>query len=485
MKFSIAKKSKLVARKWLNLKSKADEFYADDIFEGPLLRKTEYGTPVRLEPYASQGTGLKNISIFVATWNVGGITPYNGLNLDDWLHSSCPADIYVLGFQEIVPLNAGNILGVEDNGPAAKWLALIRQTLNSSSFSPFSWDGPKDSSVLPNSSDSDCGCSQTHQNSVSYQNNSFQTLYFHSRPNSESKTSSLEPKQKFNLVDHLPLEMVNTMNCDTPFGSFSSEGERDFSMRYSLSERSYSSDESNYSLVASKQMVGMFLCVWVRSDLRQHVRDLRVSCVGRGLMGYFGNKGSISISMSFQGTSFCFVCSHLASGEKGCDMIRRNYDVMEILKRTHFPQMDKILREKTSESILEHDRVIWLGDLNYRLALQHADTKKLVEKNDWEALLHKDQLLIEKKTGNIFEGWNEGNIYFPPTYKYCKNSDQYAGENSVSRTKGRTPAWCDRILWYGKGLRQLCYVRGESKFSDHRPVYSIFMADIKMLDKIN
>ncbi|XP_059063219.1 type IV inositol polyphosphate 5-phosphatase 7-like [Cryptomeria japonica] len=261
-------------------------------------------------------------------------------------------------------------------------------------------------------------------------------------------------------------------------------------MRYSLSERSYSSEEnsseeSNYSLVASKQMVGMFLCVWVRSDLRQHVRDLRVSCVGRGLMGYLGNKGSISISMSFQGTSFCFVCSHLASGEKGCDMIRRNYDVMEIIKRTHFPQMDKILGKKTSESILEHDRVIWLGDLNYRLALQHADTKKLVEKNDWEALLHKDQLLIEKKTGNIFEGWNEGNIYFPPTYKYCKNSDHYAGENSVSRTKGRTPAWCDRILWYGKGLRQLCYVCGESKISDHRPVYSIFMAEIKMLDKIN
>jgi hypothetical protein len=33
-------------------------------------------------------------------------------------------------FQEIVPLNAGNILGAEDNGPAKKWLALIGNTLN-------------------------------------------------------------------------------------------------------------------------------------------------------------------------------------------------------------------------------------------------------------------------------------------------------------------------------------------------------------------
>jgi hypothetical protein len=34
-------------------------------------------------------------------------------------------------FQEIVPLNAGNVLGAEDNGPARKWVSLVRRTLNS------------------------------------------------------------------------------------------------------------------------------------------------------------------------------------------------------------------------------------------------------------------------------------------------------------------------------------------------------------------
>ena len=33
-------------------------------------------------------------------------------------------------FQEIVPLNPSNILGAEDNGPAKKWVSLIRKTLN-------------------------------------------------------------------------------------------------------------------------------------------------------------------------------------------------------------------------------------------------------------------------------------------------------------------------------------------------------------------
>jgi len=48
--------------------------------------------------------------------------------------------------------------------------------------------------------------------------------------------------------------------------------------------------EHYYCLAASKQMVGIFLCVWVREDLYKHVTNLKVSSVGRGIMGYLGNK---------------------------------------------------------------------------------------------------------------------------------------------------------------------------------------------------
>uniref|UniRef100_A0A6N2MS26 Inositol polyphosphate-related phosphatase domain-containing protein n=1 Tax=Salix viminalis TaxID=40686 RepID=A0A6N2MS26_SALVM len=39
----------------------------------------------------------KSQMIFVATWNVAGKSPPSHLNLEDWLHTSPPADIYVLG----------------------------------------------------------------------------------------------------------------------------------------------------------------------------------------------------------------------------------------------------------------------------------------------------------------------------------------------------------------------------------------------------
>ncbi|KAI3704765.1 hypothetical protein L1987_74994 [Smallanthus sonchifolius] len=50
------------------------------------------------------------LRIFVATWNVGGRSPVGSLavDLDEWLNVKESADIYVLGFQEIVPLKAKN-----------------------------------------------------------------------------------------------------------------------------------------------------------------------------------------------------------------------------------------------------------------------------------------------------------------------------------------------------------------------------------------
>ena len=52
-------------------------------------------------------------------------------------------------------------------------------------------------------------------------------------------------------------------------------------------------------------MVGIFLCVWVRADLQRHISNLRVSCVGRGIMGYLGNK----VCMRFDTIPFSILSS--------------------------------------------------------------------------------------------------------------------------------------------------------------------------------
>ncbi|CAE6034983.1 unnamed protein product [Arabidopsis arenosa] len=422
-----------VVRKWLNLRSGSYEFHSDYPVKGRMepRRKScsDMIVPEDFPGWLGQGNGdLKHstgdqhvtrlddkldLKMFVGTWNVGGKSPHEGLDLKDWLKSPADADIYVLGFQEIVPLNAGNVLGAEDNGPAAKWLSLIREALN-------------------NNND----LAQNELELVKNQSTSF-----------ELTKSSQQPRFSFSgLSDD---NRIIPCNSTPPRG---------------------------YSLAASKQMVGIFLCVWVRDDLRKRITNLKVSCVGRGIMGYLGNKGSVSISMSLHETSLCFVCTHLTSGEKEGDELRRNLDVSEIFKRTRFSRSSK---DSRPETIMDHDKVIWLGDLNYRLRAS-SDVHEQLRNHDWEALLEKDQLKIEQRAGRIFKGWEEGKIYFAPTYKYRINSDNYVVQAEKSKEKRRTPAWCDRILWKGDGMKQLWYVRGESKFSDHRPVQSLFSVHIDL-----
>ncbi|KAJ0753484.1 putative inositol-polyphosphate 5-phosphatase [Helianthus annuus] len=114
-------------------------------------------------------------------------------------------------------------------------------------------------------------------------------------------------------------------------------------------------------------------------------------------MGYIGNKGSISVSMSIYQTNFCFICTHLTSGERDIDIVKRNADVDEIYKRTRF---NSLSNAAVPRSIKDHEKVqdldmwliIWLGDLNYRFNLSYEETRDLISKSAWSKLLESDQV---------------------------------------------------------------------------------------------
>ncbi|XP_021285429.1 type IV inositol polyphosphate 5-phosphatase 3 isoform X2 [Herrania umbratica] len=531
------------------------------------------------ETLRAQYINTKEIRVCVGTWNVGGKVPPDDLDIDDWIDINEPADIYVLGLQEIVPLNAGNIFGAEDSRPVPKWENIIRETLNRirpattkvkcysdptspSKFEPFddvpnleeemilesdsdigeeihpldeepnSFDEVNNSagnkSVFTNSGVSDCGggakldvpveqdlqrqvsspkrldrlnclrmedCAENVESPVSQQNRKFTRMLSGIEQNGKL-TRMLSGTERIGLSwPEPPLNLLSQHVLERP-SSFKSIK----SFRASKSFQTYSSfksmnnmasgiallaeldlesllkrkKRSSYVRIVSKQMVGIFLTIWVRRSLRRHIQNLKVSTVGVGVMGYIGNKGSISASMSIYQTHFCFVCTHLTSGEKDGDELKRNADVHEILRRTHFHSLSAFGLPK---SIHDHERIIWLGDLNYRINLSYEKTCAFIFKKEWSKLIESDQLVREFRKGRTFDGWSEGALNFAPTYKYELNSEKYCGEDpKVGR---RTPAWCDRILSYGKGMRQLSYRRTELQLSDHRPVSAIYMVDVE------
>ncbi|KAL8193875.1 hypothetical protein R6Q57_026117 [Mikania cordata] len=338
---------------------------------------------------------LQSLRVFTATWNVGGKSPSSDLNLDDLLQVHCQSDIYILGFQEIVPLNAGNVLVIEDNGSAAKWLSLISQSLNKSTnddYFPL-----KRSNTNSNYFERKTSCSS----STFLQRTSLKTASRAFRSESRRRFKScnctiIEHERKIYSRDScFACQKSQSNGLDDP-----SSSEEDDTLNISVVAADVGAmpppgknQHLRYSLIKSKQMVGIFVTIWVKKELVPYIGHLRTSCISRGILGYLGNKGCISVSMTFKQTSFCFVCSHLASGEKEGDELRRNLDVIEILKSTQFPKICRTPNAKIPDKILDHDRIIWLGDLNYRIALSYHETKKLLEQNNWDALLNKDQVV--------------------------------------------------------------------------------------------
>ncbi|XP_026993932.1 synaptojanin-1 isoform X5 [Tachysurus fulvidraco] len=255
------------------------------------------------------------------------------------------------------------------------------------------------------------------------------------------------------------------------------------------------SRDHKYVLLASEQLVGVCLFIFIRPQHAAFIRDVAVDTVKTGMGGATGNKGGVAIRMLFHTTSICFVCSHFAAGQS--QVKERNDDYNEITRRLSFP-MGRLL--------YSHDYVFWCGDFNYRINLPNEEVKELIRQQNWDSLIAGDQLVEQKNAGNVFKGFIEGKLDFAPTYKYDLFSDDYD-----TSEKCRTPAWTDRVLWKRRkwnfhkiaeelGLNVVgapveeedlhmwapgelkYYSRAELKTSDHRPVVALIDVDVLEVD---
>ncbi|KAF5388077.1 hypothetical protein D9615_000583 [Tricholomella constricta] len=224
----------------------------------------------------------------------------------------------------------------------------------------------------------------------------------------------------------------------------------------------------NYVLLRSEQLVGTALLVLVKSELTSIIRNVEATTRKTGLRGMSGNKGAVGIRLEYHDTSFCFLTAHLAAGHSNVE--ERNADYRTIAHGLHFQK---------GKTIPSHDNVVWLGDVNYRIDMDNAYVRSLAEADDFDALLAADQLKLMMDSGAAFSGYSEGPLLFRPTYRYDFGTDNYD-----TSEKMRIPAWTDRILYRGDQLDLFVYSRAELRGSDHKPVFAIFRADIRIIDSV-
>lgn len=133
------------------------------------------------------------------------------------------------------------------------------------------------------------------------------------------------------------------------------------------------------------------------------------------------------------------------------------------------------------------DRIFVCGDLNYRIDLPRETVEKKIQDIEWILNSNGNELLKQKKAAKIrldllrndqllkilaedsaFIDLTEGEIKFPPTFKFDKGTKSYDTSH-----KQRIPAWTDRVLFKPFGVRVLEYDSAPNAVhSDHRPVFA-------------
>ena len=101
------------------------------------------------------------------------------------------------------------------------------------------------------------------------------------------------------------------------------------------------------------------------------------------------------------------------------------------------------------------------------------EVERLVDQEDWEQLMHSDQLRLAQEAREALVGFQEGEMRFPPTFKVAR-------QKGTTYIKRRVPSYCDRILWKSmptrrKHIRQVSLRAVPSvSTSDHKPILACF-----------
>ncbi|RXM95694.1 Phosphatidylinositol 4,5-bisphosphate 5-phosphatase A [Acipenser ruthenus] len=129
--------------------------------------------------------------------------------------------------------------------------------------------------------------------------------------------------------------------------------------------------------------------------------------------------------------------------------------------------------------------VFWFGDLNFRIETLDMHFVKLsIDGNKLSTLWEKDQLNMAKESETVLEGFHEGPLKFPPTYKFDVGTNTYDTrilwkiKPFESAVPSRTPPLKRSSvaqLTSGVTVTQHSY-RSHMEYltSDHKPVSAIF-----------
>ena len=221
-----------------------------------------------------------------------------------------------------------------------------------------------------------------------------------------------------------------------------------------------------YKLSAILHLIGLYCICFTKSQLKHKIKIVDTNVIKTGLFGTLGNKGYITLSIKYNNKIFIsFAISHFEAGTNS------NEERIDTLK-----QILNTKNEYNGERFRKADFYFVLGDLNFRIDTSFEEAINLISYKDYKKLIKYDQFYSSWKRDGDLSIIREGEINFPPTYKYEQGTNNFVGDSENTRI----PSWTDRILFSNKkNIRNLNYSYIPSlMYSDHRPVQAAFEIDI-------
>ena len=401
-----------------------------------------------LKAHREEYSDIEKIKIYVATWNTSttDLSKNASFNLDSLLipkNSKIIPDIYFLGFQEVIKLNATNIIMIGEEK--------LQQILND-------WDKKVSDSLQ--------------------KIGKYKKLVAMNLCGINFYGYILE--DKFDKVKNISKKIVKTGFG----GTTGNKGSCVINFEYENTSFSISCSH----LVANNK----------NKRLKELVYILNLK------LNTFYNPDKLKDKNSDQSEATKQTLEEIMSPEE--DTIRTHQNSISITPSqlsNSLLQKTDINNNITYDSLLFKDTDIWIlfGDLNFRIDMDYEEFSEFIKNgNSWDKVLEYDQFLKYKKALlSSVTNIAEDPIKFPPTYKYIINSDEFdytpkekmdnqntkENENLHKSGKKRNPSWCDRIFYKknafntkeGKiisGYEYNSVMDKNFQTSDHRPVYQIF-----------
>lgn len=237
----------------------------------------------------------------------------------------------------------------------------------------------------------------------------------------------------------------------------------------------------SHVLLRSCSLGVLHLCLFIRRDLIWFCSTPEESLYNSRSMptNMTKTKGAVSIAFRFFGTSFMFTNCHFPAHENR--LKDRVDEYQRVINSIDLPKDLKLLKPRylSNDSTARFDCVFFMGDLNFRLEQRSFDeTIHILEdifqqkEPTYESLTLHDELLKVMESGQAFHGFDEGQIKFPPTFKFLAQTNKY------DRQTKRVPSYTDRILFRSKRQRHIQCLTYDwlphLMSSDHKPVYCLF-----------